>query len=416
MISETVWAGNDYTIDGYFKGYFYQQSGSPSQGDRFGTRLKLVTQGGIDKRMRYFMAAKLELQRQYENKGWSTQVDINPDEWYVDLSTPDWDFRLGQQYIFWGRTTWVNPTDRFTPWDYARMSGEIEDYRIAPTALRAQRYFSNERSLDMAWLPVFRPSKLDADAPQKINGLPVEAQASVKPSRKIDNGEFGLRFSQSISSQAFDWSLSLYRGFNKRPTFQLNPEFDQLTSAPIKFIWRPLYERTTVLGVDFAKAVGTFVLKGEVAFTKGDDSRGDDLLRRNDNVEAVLGLNHAYSQDLDLGVQIITRHLQNYDKAREVAALVAMRGSASTFVAARTAFESSLRISYQWSSSINTQFLAIYNATYKDYFILGFAWWEVLRALTLYAGSLSFGGKKDSTPFGRQRDNSRLFVEMKYSF
>ena len=349
VLTGAAWAENDYAIDGYLKGFVYQQNTSPNQGDRFGTRLKLATQGGIGKNTTYFAAVKFELQRQYEDETWGMQTAIDSDELYLDISTVDWDLRLGQQYIFWGRTTWVNPTDRFMPWDYARMSGETEDYRIAPPALRAQRYFSHEQSLDIVWLPVFRPSKLEADAPEQINGLPVEEYARTRPSQTFKNGEFGLRFSRSHSSLAFDWSLSVYRGFSKRPTFRLTPEFDQLSLSPIKFAWRPTYERTTLFGADAAKALGTLVLKGEIAFTQGEDKRGDNLLQRNDRIEAVVGINHAYSHDLDLGVQFITRHLQNYDEARETAALTAMRGSTPEFVTARTALETSLWISYKWS-------------------------------------------------------------------
>ncbi len=402
-------------VNGYLKGYVHQQSGSPRQGDRFGSRLKLSTQGEISKNASYFVAAKFELQRQYGNEAWETQTDSDSDELYIDLST-DWDLRLGQQYIFWGRTTWVNPTDRFTAWDYARMSGETEDYRIAPVALRAQRYFSNERTLDMVWLPVFRPSKLGANAPQQINGLPVEEQARARPDRKLKNGEFGLQFSQSISSRALDWSLSAYRGFNKRPTFRLTPVFGSLTTSPVKINWLPVYEHVTMMGADMARAFGAFVLKGEIAFTHGEDANGDDPLSRNNRIETVLGLNHAYSHNLDLGVQIIARHLQNYNKARETAALTMMRGSPPKFVASKTAVETSLSINYKLTPAMGGQLIAIYNTTYEDYFALGVAWWEVAEALKLYIGSISFGGEQAGTPFARQKDHSRLFVEMKYSF
>lgn len=171
-----------------------------------------------------------------------------------------------------------------------------------------------------------------------------------------------------------------------------------------------------MVGADVAKALGTFVLKGEIAFMQGEDKYGNDPLRRNNRIEAVLGLSHAWSHDLDLGVQVISRHRQNYNKAQEIAALTAMRGSTPEFVAAKTAFETSLWVSYKLSSNMGAQLIAIYNTTYKDYFALGVAWWEFADALKLYTGSVAFGGEKKSTPFGRQQDNSRLFVEMKYSF
>ena len=47
------------------------------------------------------------------------------------------DLSVGKQYVFCGQTDWVNPTDLFTPWDYVNISSELEDYRVAPWAIRA---------------------------------------------------------------------------------------------------------------------------------------------------------------------------------------------------------------------------------------------------------------------------------------
>ena len=38
------------------------------------------------------------------------------------------------------------------------------------------------------------------------------------------------------------------------------------------------------------------------------------------------------------------------------------------------------------------------------------------EALALYVGGVGFGGRRDLTPYGRQRQSSRLFVELKQSF
>jgi hypothetical protein len=59
---------------------------------------------------------------------------------------------------------------------------------------------------------------------------------------------------------------------------------------------------------------------------------------------------------------------------------------------------------------------SIYNITYRDYFTLGFLWWDLATAVRAYAGIVAFGGKRSETPYARQRDQSQVFIEAKYSF
>ncbi|MBW1881821.1 MAG: hypothetical protein JRJ84_25980 [Deltaproteobacteria bacterium] len=78
------------------------------------------------------------------------EVRILPVECYVTLHPSWFDLSAGKQYVFWGQTDWVNPTDLFTPWDYLHISSELEDYRVAPWALRFTAYV-RDTSFDLVW-------------------------------------------------------------------------------------------------------------------------------------------------------------------------------------------------------------------------------------------------------------------------
>ncbi|MGI5860989.1 MAG: DUF1302 family protein [Myxococcales bacterium] len=407
---------------GHIKGFAFQQIHTPSELDRFGSRLQLNARGGDGEPARFFAAVDFEIDSRLtdaagERRG--TRLDVYPVEMYLALSKGPVDLKLGQQFIFWGRTTWVNPTDVITAWDYPNMASEIEDYRVAPVAARLNWYVFDELMLDLVWLPRFSPHRLGASAPGTMAGLPVTEGEPASPRATPENGEFGLRLSHTVSSWAFDWALSAYKGFEKMPVYTVEPIMDMtsMPPAPTGFLWRRRHDPLLVFGGDFSKAFGSFVLKGEGAWKRTHDRDGTDPNVRNSRLEYVLGLDYVFSEDFDVGVQYIGKLYLQYDEAAERAELARRYGGmAPPFVERRRSDEASLRLNLALTGSLGAQILGLYNFSYEDFFALGFVWWEPADALKLYVGAVAFGGSEPMTPLAMQEGNSRVFVEVKYSF
>ncbi len=438
---------DDLLLGGYVKSFVFQQVRSPYELDRAGSRLQLSARGGSGM-VSFYAATDFELDSRLLDTDQPASrgegFDVYPVEAYIDLATGPVDLRFGQQFIFWGRTTWVNPTDVITPWNYPDMASEVEDYRIAPFAARANWYIAGELMADLVWVPIFRPNRVGPFGPTSLEGLPVLEGDPDMPDRTLENGEFGLRLSHSISRWAFDWSLSAYKGWEKMPTMSLTPNFPvssdsgdgtgdtsgdgpppgvtadgaedgEIPVMPESFTKVDHYGGLVMLGLDFAKAAGPFVLKGEGAWKRTGDTTGTDITLRNSRIESVLGLDFAWSENVTLGVQYIDTYLLAYDQEAEYAAHLAA-GSDPSFLEAAFAQEISLQANVTLVPAVGFQITAVYNLTYQDAFLLGFVWWDIADALKAYAGAVGFGGADPSTPYGSLADASRTFVELKYSF
>ncbi len=433
----------DTSLEGYVKSFVFQEVRSPYAVDRAGSRLQLVARGGQGM-VSFFAATDFELDSrllvsdQPASRG--EGFDVFPVEAYVNLSTGPFEFRFGQQFIFWGKTTWINPTDVITPWNYPDMASEVEDYRIAPFAARVNWYPRGEWMVDLVWVPIFRPSRIGPFGPTEINGVPVVEGEPDMPARTLENGEFGLRLSDAVSRWALDWSVSAYKGWEKMPTLSIEPNFPDSTGGndgsgggpppgvtaldttdggappmPESFTKVDHYGPLTMVGLDFSKAIGPFVLKGEGAYKRTGDEDGTDIVLRNSRLESVVGVDFAWSENLTLGLQYIDTYLLDYDPELERQTYQAM-GMDPSFVEETFSQQVSLQANVTIVPAVGLQLTSVYSVTYEDFFLLGFVWWDVADALKLYAGAVAFGGAEDTTPYGALADASRAFVELKYSF
>lgn len=432
MTPKTLWAWDESSgpqLSGYVKSFAFVQAVDPYALDRAGSRLQLALSGGDGEPVSYYAALDFELNTALFDGSSINLRDggfaIWPVELYANLSLGPVELRVGKQYIFWGRTAWVNPTDVVTAWDYANIASEIEDYRIAPLALRANYYVFDNLMLDLVWLPIFQPDLIPISAPIDMGGLPVVDLGPQLPERSLANSEGGLRLSQSISAWALDWSLAAYVGYDKSPNVAVDPVFEPVVMGPpgtppvmipTAMTWSQNYQRLLMLGGDFAKAWGPVVIKAEAALLSHPLLDADDDDSLGSTAEYVLGLDYSFSQELQLGVQYIGSHRLYYDAEQARARMTAEMGRVPDFVERATDHQISLRVQAQPWSSIGLQALGLYDLSYNDFMALGFVTWDLADALKLYLGAIAFGGVDAATPMTRQADYSRVFVELKYSY
>ena len=63
---------------------------------------------------------------------------------------------LGKQFIRWGKTDIVTPTDRFAPRDFLELAND--DF-LAVSGTRVQ-YEGGSHAIDVVWVPFFTPSRM----------------------------------------------------------------------------------------------------------------------------------------------------------------------------------------------------------------------------------------------------------------
>jgi len=332
-------------------------------------------------------------------------LSILPVELKVGLHQQHYDLVLGKQYVFWGQTDWTNPTDLFTPWDYVNISNELEDYRIAPWAVRGTGYLGDV-SLDVVWVPWAQPHAmgLDAMATEDI-GL----ADPVMPPDDLAHSDVGARLSALF--WGFDASVMAFHGMDKRPSMNMVMDFELDPFLQLE----PHYGMMSAVGGDLSRAIGSqLLLKVEAANTWTEDLDGDDPTVRNPELASVAGLTWVPHPNFNITVQGTSNHLWRHDPDQDLAALQAL-GDPDPQVDPVDAWGLVERVAWTWQDTVSVSVVGVQGLPDGDHFELGYASWRAADGLTLLAGVLLFGGPED-TRFGAMKSERRAFTEVKYAF
>ena len=335
----------------------------------------------------------------------AAELSVLPVELKVGLHPGNFDVVLGKQYIFWGQTDWANPTDLFTPWDYVNISNELEDYRIAPWAVRTTGYLGDV-SLDLVWVPLPMPHAmgLDAMATDEIG-----VGEAVMPTRDLNHSDMGARLSALF--WGFDASLMVFRGLDKRPSMEMTVDFGQ----DPWLILEPHYGGMSAVGGDLSRAIGSqLLLKVEAANYWTQDLDGDDPTVRNPELYSVAGLTWVPHPNFNFTVQGTSNHLWHHDPDADLAALQAL-GDPDPQVDPVDTWGLVERAAWTWQDTVSVSVVGVQGLPEGDHFELAYASWRAADGLTVLAGVLLFGGP-DDTRFGAMKSERRAFTEVKYSF
>lgn len=155
----------------------------------------------------------------------------------------------GKQFVRWGRTDIINPTDRFAPRDFLTV---VDNEFLGVTAVRGT-YGRGPDTVDVLWSPRLTPSRTPLFN-QRWFVPPVGAPAfSVE--RSIPTGsQAGVRWSH-VGQMEF--SAAYYTGFNHVPSYN---------AAPERLVVRETYARQRMIGGDAALPLRWLSIKGEAGY------------------------------------------------------------------------------------------------------------------------------------------------------
>jgi hypothetical protein len=175
----------------------------------------------------------------------------------------------GKQFIRWGKTDIVTPTDRFAPRDFVNV---IDTEFLAVTAVRAVVQAGDD-TFDAVWVPRFTPSRIPL-VNQRWTVVPPEAAAVplVDADASLPSGsEVGVRWSHV--GPGIEYSLSYFDGFNHLPTIHTEV---RLSAGEIAIT--RLYPSIRSYGADVAMPTRWFTVKGEAAYVISSTSGADDYI------------------------------------------------------------------------------------------------------------------------------------------
>lgn len=322
-------------------------------------------------------------------------------EGYLNFSAGNVDYRVGRQIIVWGRADRLNPTDNLTPRNFTLLTPEEDDQRMGSLAAKVT-YHSHENSLTGIWLPDMNP-----------NIFPVTTTPGVFFTQHIpSSNRIALKFDRSGSD--VDWSTSYYSGLDLNPDIAIGAT----TTSGTNLIFN--HNHIRVFGMDAATVIGRYGLRAEAAYTWTANAGASDFLIKKPFLYMVMGGDRTFFDYLNVNIQYYLRHVTNYSDPQAIAdpllRTVAIQTAALWNQFSRSQHGLSVRASNKWfNETLEGEIAAVASFGRSNYFIrpkLVYAFTDNVKGslgLDIYRG-------ESNTFFGRLRDNSLLFAEMKYGF
>jgi hypothetical protein len=175
---------------------------------------------------------------------------------------------LGKQFVRWGKTDIVAPTDRFAPRDFLNV---VDNEFLAVLGARGVLELGND-SLDVVWLPRFTPSRVPlltqrwTAVPEGASFVTLVDAGAVLP----DADQTGVRWSRTGIGHEF--SLSFVDGFNHAPNLDVASPQVAGDGSPPSGVGGPVvpilrrYPELRMFGADAALQTAWASLKSEVAY------------------------------------------------------------------------------------------------------------------------------------------------------
>lgn len=326
-------------------------------------------------------------------------------EAYLEYAGTCWDMRVGRQIIIWGVSDGIRITDIIAPMDFTEfLARDYDDIRMPADALKL-RFFSNNVKMELIFVPVFQSFIYPTDPQNPWNIFPVSVggpelviSPARTPSSTLGNSEIGGRLSVFFSG--IDMSVVSLYTWNKLPVFSTSFSEGMDTTFLV-----PEHHRLFMTGFDLSATLGSLVLRGEGAYFGGEyyptelKGSSNHLITR-DVIRYLIGLDWYPGNEWTLTGQLSHTHILKY--SREMSCK--QNNVLATLGISKKLLRSTLSISTFGYMDLSTK--GFFNRTSIDY--------SLSDPIHLCAGVDLFGG--DGGMFGIYKDNSEVWIKVKYSF
>ena len=286
----------------------------------------------------------------------------------------------GKQFIRWGKTEIVTPTDRFAPRDYLNV---FDTEYLAVPGVRVVGQLGNH-SVDGVWVPVFTPSRVPLPG-RRWTVLPPGAPIVEEVDRAIPEGQqAGLRW--AYVGSGYELSASFFDGFNHLPIVE--------PVGPLDF--RLAFPAMRMYGGDVVVPSRWVTVKAEGGYFTTDNPLADDY------VLYVIELERQHGELLAAG-----GYAGEYvTSARAAGRFAPDRGMTRAFIG-RAAYTFDPNRSVAIEAAVRQDFAGIYvKAQYSQ---ADGDHWRTTVAMAALGG--------DSDDFlGQYRRNSHVVLSLRYSF
>lgn len=362
------------------------------------TRLRLELEACFDA-LYGFVSADAEKNWQIEDE---TGFDLQ--EAWLEYAADRWDLRIGRQIVIWGKADGVQITDIVSPPDYTEsITRDLDEIRIPVDAAKL-RLLGDFVSTELIWIPVFEPAvQPSGDNPWAVETvLPENVCVTMpdvhEPDTSLENSEIALKVAAYLSG--LDVAASVFHTWDDNPAYHrtIRREGDTV------FVdYAPRHHRLTVLGLEFSRPWSDFVFRGEAAYYIGKYHETNPTAlypMQKDLLKWLGGVDWTPGNDWTVIAQITGDIIMNHDARLADEAFEAM----ATLSISKELLNQTLTVSNMLYYDLNEN--EIYTRPKADYALTDA--WHLMTGADIFCG--------DDGRFGAYRNNSQVWVKIKYSF
>lgn len=334
-----------------------------------------------------------------------TVVDFR--EAYVKLYLAKWlDVKFGRQVATWGTGDLVFANDLFAKDWEAFFTGLDDSYLKPPQDLLRMSFYLGGMTAELAASPYFTPDALPDGTRLSVYdpfaGEAVSVRRSpiiLPPPRDATHGELFARVSGYQGS--FEWALYGYRGFWPTPQ-----GVAMIGEKPVL-----AYPRMWSSGASLRGPVGSFLAHAEGAwYVSQDDADGDDPLVANSQVRGFAGLEKSLGSDWTVGGQYYAEQILDYSGYE-----AGFEGMDPLFDELRSTV--TLRVTkFLMNQNLMLSGFGYYGVSDEDWHLRLSSRYKVSDAVAATIGANLIDGEQPYTMFGQFRDNSNVYLRLRYSF
>lgn len=414
-------------LSGFFQGELAYAESSPQHLSKFRNTLELASQGHFTADMAWKVSGRVAYDAVFDlNDYYPTAVRDDQHleeilrETYLDISTGDWDVRLGRQNIIWGEMVGLFFADVVSAKDMREfVLPEFDLLRIPQWAVRSE-YFKGDFHGEAIWIPSptydnigmpgaeFYPYPMPPPA-----GYGTIINGERRPAGSLTDSNYGLRMSYLTGG----WDLSgfYYSSMDASPSF-----FREVVTVPAAaFVYTPNHTRIQQVGGTFSKELSGavlrggdlgddligVVLKGEAVYTHDrwfeiNQLSDSDGVVRNDTLDYAVGIDYSLPQRSRLNLQFFQRWYPNHDPG---------------MLAEKLESGASIYATTHLSDALEAQFLWIVGINHGDWLARPKLEWTLSPQWRWVAGADFFNGASDGL-FGRFANKDRLYTEVRFTF
>ncbi len=314
------------------------------------------------------------------------------------------DLKVGRQILTWGTGDYIFINDLF-PKDYKSFFiGRDDEYLKAPSDALKASFYTKAINFDFVYTPKFNPDRfIDGKRLSYFNpqlGRLAGEDAVIYPRKRdewFQDSEIALRLYRNIKS----YSLALYgyNGFWKSPV-GFDPQAGKAT-----------FPRLSVYGLSARGKVWKGIGNIEMGYYDSrDDRSGKDPFVPNSQFRFLAGYEQELAKDFNMGVQYYLEMMLDYGAYKRTLP----RGSQA---ANEYRHVITLRLTkllmYQ---NLKLSLFTFYSPSDQDVYVRPNIHYKITDHWSAEAGANIFFGEKDHTFFGQFKDNTNVYLSLRWGF